>query len=331
MENTYSSILKEKLPLKIKPEHITRDLELIANSYRGRSKILLHDDNALAEHFADFDPLDCRDPENLIRIKSLNLDDFIFVYACQFDDIGYPFALQICKNGGKIHPAWCFIPSLYFHLNNKAYLAFKDELIRQCEGDYAKWNTPDFSNLVQALDMTSDLSGCYLEIGCYRGSSGGAVLAYLNKINASIETYFLDVFEGFTYDEVQSAPDEFWKGSHRTEGRDVVNERLIIYETGELKVNVHKANIITDALPEKIDSIRVANIDVDLYEAILASLDKVAPLMEKGGVMICEDPGHTPRLIGARVAIWQWLEESPLAKDFICLHMESGQNFLIRK
>ena len=72
----------------------------------------------------------------------------------------------------------------------------------------------------------------------------------------------------------------------------------------------------------------VANIDVDIYEAVLAGLQKVAPRMAPGGVMIVEDPGHTPLLIGAGVALNQFLK-SPAAAGFLPVYMQSGQTFLI--
>jgi hypothetical protein len=51
--------------------------------------------------------------------------------------------------------------------------------------------------------------------------------------------------------------------------------------------------------------------------------------MSVGGIMICEDAGHTPALIGARLALDNFLK-SEQGKFFIPVHMTSGQVFLIR-
>ena len=48
-----------------------------------------------------------------------------------------------------------------------------------------------------------------------------------------------------------------------------------------------QANILNDGLPDK--EIAVANIDVDMYEATLVALYKIAPRMVLGGVILLED------------------------------------------
>ncbi|WP_371372017.1 hypothetical protein [Sporomusa aerivorans] len=58
-----------------------------------------------------------------------------------------------------------------------------------------------------------------------------------------------------------------------------------------------------------------------------ASLQKIAPLIEQHGIMIVEDPGHTPGLISARVALVQFLRNN---NNFNPVFMESGQTLLIR-
>jgi hypothetical protein len=88
-------------------------------------------------------------------------------------------------------------------------------------------------------------------------------------------------------------------------------------------------NIISDPLPSEIKNISMCNIDVDMLEAVESAFEKIAPLMSVGGIMICEDAGHTPSLIGARLALDNFLSSS-LGKKFTPVFMESGQVFLIR-
>jgi hypothetical protein len=45
-----------------------------------------------------------------------------------------------------------------------------------------------------------------------------------------------------------------------------------------------------------------------MYEAVAAALAKVAPLIAEGGIIIAEDQGHTPLLIGAYVAVQKFLK-----------------------
>ena len=67
-----------------------------------------------------------------------------------------------------------------------------------------------------------------------------------------------------------------------------------------------------------------------MYDAVKSGLFKLAPKIVKNGILICEDSGHTPLLLGARVALNEFLE-SESGKGFISIHMESGQTFLIKK
>ena len=60
-------------------------------------------------------------------------------------------------------------------------------------------------------------------------------------------------------------------------------------------------------MPADITKIALANIDVDMYDATLAGLRKVAPLIEPRGIIICEDPASTPGLYGAFVAMEEFL------------------------
>lgn len=68
-----------------------------------------------------------------------------------------------------------------------------------------------------------------------------------------------------------------------------------------MNVHVMRCNVISDQVPEKISEqkIRLLNIDVDLGEAVLSSLHRFAQYVVVGGIVFCEDAGHTPLLIGA--------------------------------
>lgn len=88
-------------------------------------------------------------------------------------------------------------------------------------------------------------------------------------------------------------------------------------------------NVISDALPDGIGPIAVANIDVDMCEAVEAALFRLAPLMSVGGVMIVEDAGHTPRLAGVPLALDKFVR-SDVGRAFSSVYMASGPTYLIR-
>jgi len=181
----------------------------------------------------------------------------------------------------------------------------------RCARNFAKFEhgPHDFINIAQALNATRDLDGHYVEIGCYGGSSSGAALRYLRYKAIPKTCWFFDVFEGFTYEAAEQSSDAFWAGGHMTHGLEFIKAGLMRYEARHqgLNVRVVKSNIVTDGLPAEIERICVANVDVDLYEAVYAALVKVHPKMVTGGVVICGDAGHTPWCIGARLAFEQFM------------------------
>jgi len=138
----------------------------------------------------------------------------------------------------------------------------------------------------------------------------------------------MDVFEGFVYEEAQNSADASWKNTHLGgDSMEVVSDRLMAYAGDGLTIDVRKHNIISDPFPDDLDLIAVANLDVDMYDAVHAGLIKLAPRMAPKGVIICEDPGHSGRLIGARVAVNKFLR-APEGKRFMPVVMESGQTIL---
>jgi hypothetical protein len=206
-------------------------------------------------------------------------------------------------------------------------------LLEQTVDGYEKFWDPgshqDFINLTQALYRTRRLPGSVVEVGCFRGSSGAVMLDYsARKRLPARHFWFFDVFQGFDYKEALESSDLVWANSHATEGEATVRRRLE-RKAGANQVTVRKLNIITDDIPDDLGPVAVANIDVDLYEAVVTGLTRIAPLMTIGGIMICEDAGHTPALIGAALALEQFLD-SDLGAGFTPVHMTSGQTLLVR-
>lgn len=210
----------------------------------------------------------------------------------------------------------------YYHINEIAYRTLIDEsknnpLQHFCPGD--------FENIFQALEATKNLEGDYVEIGTFQGASARATLNYRNKANINKKCYFVDTYEGFTYDEALNTQDILWTNTHTNTSVEKVNSYLADYDNYELI----KSNIIQEELPEKIQKICAVNIDVDMYEAVKASLYRVKDRVVRNGIIIAEDYGHTPALIGAQKAVDEFLDENP--NEFIPIYLHSGQMFLIKR
>lgn len=260
-------------------------------------------------------------PESLPRSSN------IILYIAQWDDLGIPFVQKIIERGDK-YVAPGFAPRGFLGSYKSIHDNALKESLRQKELGFSKWNTPDFENLIQAVKNTAHIPGCYLEVGCYRGSSAGAVLSYARSHKIEGNYVFLDVFDGFDYDEAEKSADTRWKDTHETEGYEIVKERIESYKNNDCKINIQvfKSNIITDKLPDVVSNggIRVANLDVDLYDAVDKGLQILAPHINVGGILFCEDAGHTPALIGARVAVENF-SNSEASNSFTRFDLASGQ------
>lgn len=261
------------------------------------------------------------------EIKALDKERDIVIVAYLFDYNAVEAVQECIENGIKYLPCklegkdtlLCVSP--YFRTDVFAYNTLSNE------ADYNGlfFDTNDFQNIFQAIKLTSSIKGDYVEIGTYRGDSARAALLYMNYSNIKRTAYFMDTYEGFTYNEAGKSQDCMWKDTHKDTSIDLVDDRL----KGLGDYHLVKGNIITDEMPKEIESIAVCNIDVDMYDAVVSSLEKVNDLISVGGVIIAEDYGHTPNLIGAQYAIRRFYEHN--MNKYYGWYMQSGQFIMIRK
>jgi len=246
------------------------------------------------------------------------------ILACNSDELALAAVTYIKSREGMFYYGAnrAMPPARYFHRDDHALAALKDGVA----AGLAKLDIADFENIAQALHATRDLEGDYVEIGVYKGSSAFFALAYLGRSGIRRRSYFLDTFEGFNYDGVESSADRIWAKTHTDTSHEAVQALLSRFKTPWQLV---RANVIADPLPDGVRQIAVCNIDVDMYEAVAAALAKVAPLIPVGGIIIAEDPGHTPLLIGAYAAVQEFLA-TEAGRAFVPVQLTSGQTFLVR-
>lgn len=210
----------------------------------------------------------------------------------------------------------------YFHIDRDADLALKEEFNSNPRLHYCP---VDFENIFQALSSTMDLEGDYVEIGVFQGASARAAMNYMRRKKISRNAWFFDTYEGFSYNEAFSSSDAYWQNTHKETSEKIVEDYLYGYEN----FNVIKNNIITDEIPDVIQKIVVCNIDVDIYDAVESALEKIKNLMVRHGIIIIEDYGHTPMLIGAQKAANDFLKKYEFM--FTPIYLPSGQLFLIKR
>jgi hypothetical protein len=189
----------------------------------------------------------------------------------------------------------------------------------------------DFGNLLQFIDNAKSLDGDFVEIGCFMGSSTCVMANYIEQNKIDKKFFVYDYFNGFTYAEAKSSLDSSWQNMCKTDGRENVEAR--VQSRLNQKVNnfqIIQRNIIEDDALREVQIISFANIDVDLYEAVYAALVHVHKKLCLNGIIIVEDAGHTPWLIGAKIALEEFLEL--VGNDsYHTIQMESGQYVLIKR
>jgi hypothetical protein len=192
-----------------------------------------------------------------------------------------------------------------------------------------------WSNIAEALDITKNLEGDYVEIGVYLG--GSALLAmncieFMRQDNAIKERkmVLIDTFDGFNYEEAQTSVDQIWKNTHKLYGVKATMDHIHeTFKDNSISYLLLEGNICKDNLPDDVEKIVVANIDVDMYEPTLDALNKVTDLIVSGGIIICEDAASTPGLYGGYLAMEEFIE-SEKGQSYTKI-FKGSQYFLLKK
>ena len=120
---------------------------------------------------------------------------------------------------------------------------------------------------------------------------------------------------------------------HRLVKRGIINKDIQSYIKETFKefnnYELIKRNIIEDNIPDKIKKISLANIDVDLQEATYEALIKVSKRLSLNGIIMCEDPVHTPSLYGAKYAMEKFLKSDEGQGKYLKI-FKKNHYFLIR-
>jgi hypothetical protein len=273
----------------------------------------------IKEPFGDYT---CIDIDDIDTIANQNERIFIPVYNKDWKALR---ALQkLSARGLKYHllKYWTCPPTRYFLVDENLYKTLEDEVSHNPRGHFAP---QDYENIAQVVQATKNIPGDYVEIGVYQGASARFASSYLKRVSIDKKTWFIDTYEGFVYSEAQQSENAGWENTHTDTSLEAVREYLADYPNARLV----KQNIITDELPSEIKQIAVCNIDVDMYEAILSALHKADKRMSVNGIIIVQDYGSTPPLIGALKAAHEFLEEK--GKEYISLYMGNRQLLLIKR
>jgi len=308
----YNDKILNMLPSKVSLDNIPENLK----------KIFITNHNVTIPNFKKVTSIDDIDT-NLIK-------DCVFLLLFETDNEYLYHLDKIIKNDGKFTIFKLFDKHFeehnYMCTNNLALKTFNDVLLLKNEYFSRKIfkEKEMLQTLIQCIEITKNIEGDYVEIGVLLGSSACMGLTYMQNADINRKSYFLDTYEGFNYNESEKSLDLHWNKTHKNgEAEDIIKQ--ISNNLSHIKnknFQLIKNNICNDNLPKDIKKIALANIDVDMLEAVESALEKVAPLIVRKGIIICEDATSIPGLIGAYYAMEKFLK-TELGKKFIKLYLKS--------
>ena len=174
------------------------------------------------------------------------------------------------------------------------------ELIRkiQNENEMLLSNNEAYQ-IFMAVKRTEKINGDIAEVGSYRG--GSAKLISEAKGNKTLHLF--DTFEGLPDLCHHDDPKQFQKGNYSASFEDVKK-----YLNKYPHIHFYKGLFPSTAKPIENKNFSFVHLDVDLYEATLASIKFFYPRMNKGGIIISHDYISVP---GVRKAFDDFFKDKP--------------------
>eukprot|EP00929_Paragymnodinium_shiwhaense_P008357 TRINITY_DN112307_c0_g1_i1.p1 TRINITY_DN112307_c0_g1~~TRINITY_DN112307_c0_g1_i1.p1 ORF type:complete len:481 (-),score=61.58 TRINITY_DN112307_c0_g1_i1:414-1811(-) len=191
-----------------------------------------------------------------------------------------------------------------------------------------------FESICQMLDSTKDVAGSYVEVGVFQGAASRLALEYQTRRKKELPArhfHLVDQFQGFN-----GSTDGWLKvtgpqGAMTNLGSTDANVDMLHHHLADWKgqYSVHEVDVTLGPLPD-VGTVAAANVDCDSYDAVLASLKWLGPLMAVGGMMRIDDAISTPSLIGSLLAVDEFHKDSARSGRRFTKVMSPEQYYLIR-
>ncbi len=163
--------------------------------------------------------------------------------------------------------------------------------------------------LINAFQHVRSLTGEVWETGVYQGGSASLLKSLIEESQATAgeQPTFLRLFDSF---EGLPPSDHKLDLHHTGDFNDTGIEQVIRIVGTEDWIDFRKGWIPETFTGLEDSRIRLAHIDVDLYQPILDSCAFIYPRLVPGGVLVFDDYGF-PSCPGARAAIDEFFKDKP--------------------
>lgn len=177
--------------------------------------------------------------------------------------------------------------------------------------------------LWQLVTESRKLNGALIEIGVWRGGTGGIIAksAELSGINDTV--YLCDTFAGVP--KAGSMDSTYRGGEHADASEAKVNELLTE------NLNLTNTRILSGIFPEETaklvndDKFRFCHIDVDVYQSAKDIINWIWPKIVVGGFIVYDDYGF-----GGCDGITRFVNEERNQKDRIIIHNLNGHAIVLK-
>jgi O-methyltransferase len=175
--------------------------------------------------------------------------------------------------------------------------------------------------LAGCIDRTAEVPGAVVEIGCFVGHTTIWLNKHMDAEKIEKPYYALDTFAGFVPSQVEHELEHRGKSGFRAVMRHgfSVNSKFMFDRQLRWNGITRVTSIEADAAKfdyTSIGAISFALVDVDLYVPVKAALEKVYPLVQRGGIIVIDDCAPDNVYDGALQAYEEFTGERGLPRTY---------------
>jgi len=179
----------------------------------------------------------------------------------------------------------------------------------------------------QILELTKQLlsvesAGVVVEVGCHQGWTTCFLVEALMEQGVHRDYVCIDTFTGFTREDVEFEYKERGKPLGLYDDNFLISDpdwlKASLARFGYGNVSVHKADAKTFDY-HKLGRIAFALVDLDLYNPVRVSLERIIPHMAPGGIVIVDDcDAMNDRWDGALHAYCEFCKDHNIKQEIAC-------------
>ncbi len=167
------------------------------------------------------------------------------------------------------------------------------------------------------VEQSAKIPGALIEVGVWRGGTGGLISARAANLGITDPVYLCDTFKGVV--KTSKCDLHYDGGEHSDTSLEIVGNLL------QKKLLLNNTRILEGIFPEETaskietDQFRFCHIDVDVYESTKDIVDWIWPRMSIGGIVVFDDYG-LPSCTGIR----DYINERKNLPDCVLIHNING-------